>query len=123
MDIEGDSRVSFGFTLAELSPSEAGKVNWTSGKEIEAVTEISATTPSSAFAFALMLKEGPTESIPGKLSPGRPISKSFTSGVWKVPLALALTLKVAEASPERPPVKAYSNTGQEVGYIVWRPTY
>jgi len=82
------------------------------------VTEISATTPSSAFAFALMLKEGSTESIPGKLSPGRPISKSLKSGIWKVPLALALMLKVAEASPERPPVKAYSNTRQEVAYIV-----
>ena len=67
----------------------------------------SAVTPSSATAFALMLKEGPTERIPGKLSPGRPSSKSVRSGVWKLPLALAPTLKVAEASPERPPVKAY----------------
>jgi hypothetical protein len=112
---EGDTRVSFGFTLAELSPSEAGKVNCTSGKAIEAVTEISATTPSSATAFALMLKEGPTDTMPGKLSPGRPTSKIVRSGVCKVPLALAAMLKVAEASPERPPVKAYLNTGQEAG--------
>ena len=85
-------------------------MNCISGNEIEAVTEISAVIPSSAFAFALMLKEGPTASIPGKSSPGRPISKILTSGVWKVPLALASTLNVAEASPVRPPVKAYWNT-------------
>jgi hypothetical protein len=82
-------------------------VNCNSGKAIEAPTEISATIPSSAFAFALRLREGPTVSIPGKLSPGRPTEKSLLFGVCKVPLALALTLKVAEMSPERPPVKAY----------------
>lgn len=111
----GDSRTSFGSTWAELSPSDAGNVNCTSGKASEAVTERSAVTPSSATAFALILKEGPTESIPGKLSPGMPISKSGMSGVWKVPLTLAATLKVAETSPERPPVKAYLNSGQEAG--------
>src|SRR5258706_9548171 len=95
--------------MAELSPSVRGKVNCNSGKGIEAPTEISATTPISALAFALMLKDGPTEIIRGKLSPGRPTSKSLTSGVWKVPLALALKLKVAETSPESPPVKACVN--------------
>jgi len=95
-------------------------VNCSSGMVIAAVTETSAVIPSSAFAFALMLKEGPTEIIPGKLSPGRPISKSVKSGVSKVPFALAITLKVAEASPERPPVKAYSSSGQKEGGISCR---
>ena len=71
-----------------------------------------------------MLKVGPTESIPGKSSPGRPTSKSLRSGLWKEPLASAVTLKVAEASPERPPVKACLNSGQEVGvYRTDWPTY
>ena len=105
--IEGDSRTSCGFTLAKLRPAEAGKVNCTSGNAIEVATEMSATTPSSAFAFALMLKEGPMEIIPGKSSPGRPSSKSLKSRLWNVPSALELTLNVAEACPERPPVKAY----------------
>lgn len=104
--------------MAELAPSEGGKVNCTSGKDIEAPTVTSATIPSSAFAFALMLKEGPTASIPGKSSPGRPTSKILTSGVWKVPLALASTLNVAETSPVRPPVKAYSNTWSGSGGIL-----
>ena len=99
-------------------------MNCNSGKEIEAVTEMSAVIPSSATAFALMLKVGPTASIPGKSSPGRPISKIVRSGVWRDPLALAPTLKVAEASPERPPVKAYLNSGEEVGaYRTDWPTY
>ena len=121
--IERDVRASFGLTLAELSPSEAGKVNRTSGIEIEAPTEISATIPRSAFAFALMLKEGPTETIPGKSSPGRPTSKSLTSGVWKVPWALASTLKVADTSPERAPVKAYSSTWSGSGILCRDSTY
>jgi hypothetical protein len=99
-------------------------VNCSSGKDIEAVTEMLAVTPSSATAFTLILKEGPTESIPGKLSPGRPISKIVRSGVWIVPLALTAMLKVAETSPERPPVKAYLNSGQGGRYISCRwPTY
>ena len=55
-----------------------------------------------------MLKDGPTDIIPGKSSPGSLTSKSLTSGVWKVPLALALTLKIAETFPENPAVKAYA---------------
>jgi hypothetical protein len=79
------------------------------------VTETSATIPSSAFAFAMMSKEGPTVSIPGNLSPGMPTVKTVRSGLWMVPLALATMLKVAETSPERPPVKAYSSYGQKAG--------
>ena len=89
-------------------------MNCNSGKEIEAVTEMSAVIPSSATAFALMLNLGPIVSIPGKLIPPRLISKRVRSGVWKLPLALALTLKVAEAFPVSPPVKAYMSSGQEV---------
>jgi len=75
---------------------------------------------SPVFAYALMLKEGPIESSPGNSSPGRPIAKISMDGVSKVPWALAETLKMPEAPPVRPPVKACWNVGQDLRVFAWR---
>ena len=99
-------------------------MNCNSGKEIEAVTEILAVVIRSASAFALMLKVGLTVTIPGISSPLRLVSKTVRFGVWKLPVALATTLKVAETSPVSPTLKAYTSSGQEVGiYRTDWPTY
>ena len=57
----------------------------------------------------------PDRKYPREIKSRKADLEKLRSGLWKEPLASAATLKVAEASPERPPVKACLNSGQEVG--------
>ena len=104
--IEWDSRDFFGLTSATLEFASLGKAKSNADKSREALRDRSATTSRSASTNVLMLKVGPIASIPGKSRPGMPISKTLRDGVFKLPWALAETVKAASAFPLKPPVKA-----------------